>query len=585
MSEPPTSEPAGVNGEPTAETTVAAGETTVDIKPRSRDVTDGYERAPARAMLRAIGMTDDDWDKAQVGVCSSWNEVTPCNMPLDRLAKRSKQGVRDAGAFPIEFTTIAVSDGISMGHEGMRASLVSREVIADSVETVMHAERLDALVTLAGCDKSLPGMLMAAARLNVPSVFVYGGSILPGHHNGRALDIVSVFEAVGAHAAGTLDDAGLDAIERNACPTEGSCAGMFTANTMASVAEALGMSLPGSASAPAVDRRRDDDAYAAGQAVVGLLRAGIRPRQIMTKQAFENAIAVVMALGGSTNAVLHLLAIAAEARVDLALDDFNRIAARVPHIADTKPGGTYHMADVDRIGGIPVVMRHLLDAGLLHGDCLTVTGRTVAENLAAIDPPAPDGEVIHPLDDPIHAVGGIAVLTGSLAPKGGVVKVAGITFDRFEGPARVFDGEDGAMEAILAGSIEPGTVVVIRYEGPKGGPGMREMLAVTGAMKGAGRGGDCALVTDGRFSGGTHGFCIGHVAPEAVDGGPIALVADGDRIAIDVDAKTIDLLVDAPELARRRGEWKLPEPRYTSGVLAKYARLASGAERGAITEA
>jgi dihydroxy-acid dehydratase len=570
MPEPPTSDPS---------------ESPVDIKPRSREVTDGYERAPARAMLRAIGMTDADWGKAQVGVCSSWNEVTPCNMPLGRLAKRSKDGVRDAGAFPIEFTTIAVSDGISMGHEGMRASLVSREVIADSVETVMHAERLDALVTFAGCDKSLPGMLMAAARLNVPSVFVYGGSILPGHHNGEALDIVSVFEAVGAHAAGSLDDAGLDAIERNACPTEGACAGMFTANTMASVAEALGMSLPGGASAPAVDRRRDDEAYAAGKAVVELLKAGIRPRQILTREAFENAIAVTMALGGSTNAVLHLLAIAAEARVDLALDDFNRVAARVPHLADTKPGGKYHMADLDRIGGVPVVMRHLLEAGLLHGDCLTVTGRTVAENLAAIDPPAPDGAVVHPLDDPIHVIGGIAVLRGSLAPNGAVVKVAGITFDRFAGTARVFDGEDGAMEAILAGSIVPGTVVVIRYEGPKGGPGMREMLAVTGAMKGAGRGGDCALVTDGRFSGGTHGFCVGHVAPEAVDGGPIALVADGDRIVIDVESKSIDLDVPADVLARRRGEWKLPEPRYTSGVLAKYARLASGAERGAITEA
>jgi dihydroxy-acid dehydratase len=565
--------------------TPGTGESPVDIKHRSREVTEGFERAPARAMLRAIGMTDDDWGKPQVGVCSSWNEVTPCNLPLDRLAKRSKEGVRAAGGFPIEFTTIAVSDGISMGHEGMRASLVSREVIADSVETVMHAERLDALITFAGCDKSLPGMLMAAARLNVPSVFVYGGSILPGQHNGRALDIVSVFEAVGAYAAGTLDDATLGAIERNACPTEGSCAGMFTANTMASVAEALGMSLPGSASPPAVDRRRDDVAYASGQAVVRLLEAGIRPRQILTKPAFENAIAVVMALGGSTNAVLHLLAIAAEAQVDLALDSFNRVAARVPHIADTKPAGRYHMSDVDRIGGVPVVMRHLLEAGLLDGDCLTVTGRTLAQNLAEIDPPAPDGEVIHPLGDPIHAMGGIVVLTGSLAPKGAVVKVAGMTSDRFDGTARVFDGEDGAMDAILAGSIRPGTVVVIRYEGPRGGPGMREMLAVTGAMKGAGRGGDCALVTDGRFSGGTHGFCVGHVAPEAVDGGPIALVADGDRIVIDVESKAIDLAVDHAELARRRAQWKLPEPRYTSGVLAKYARLASGAERGAITEA
>ncbi len=560
-------------------------ESPVDIKPRSREVTDGFERAPARAMLRAIGMTDDDWDKPQVAVASSWNEVTPCNLPLDRLAKRAKEGVRASGGFPIEFTTIAVSDGISMGHEGMRASLVSREVIADSVETVMHAERLDALVTFAGCDKSLPGMLMAAARVNVPSVFVYGGSILPGHHNGRALDITSVFEAVGARAAGTMSDDELSAIEHNACPTEGSCAGMFTANTMASVAEALGMSLPGSASAPAVDRRRDDDAYAAGTAVVELLRQGIRPRHILTKQAFENAIAVVMALGGSTNAVLHLLAIAAEARVELALDDFNRVAARVPHIADTKPGGKYHMSDIDRIGGVPVVMAHLLDAGLLHGDCLTVTGKTMAENLRDIEPPAPDGEVIHRLDYPIHEIGGIAVLGGSLAPKGAVVKVAGITFDRFEGPARVFDGEDGAMEAILAGSIEPGTVVVIRYEGPKGGPGMREMLAVTGAMKGAGRGGDCALVTDGRFSGGTHGFCVGHVAPEAVDGGPIAAVQDGDRIRIDVKAKQIDLLLAPDEVAKRLAAWKPLEPRYTSGVLAKYARLATGAERGAITEA
>jgi dihydroxy-acid dehydratase len=555
------------------------------MKHRSSEVTEGFERAPARAMLRAIGMHDDDFGKAQVAVASSWNEVTPCNMPLDRLAKRAKDGVRAAGAYPIEFTTIAVSDGISMGHEGMRASLVSREVIADSVETMVHAERLDALVTFAGCDKSLPGMLMAAARLNVPSVFVYGGTILPGHHNGQALDIVSVFEAVGAHAAGTMDAAELDAIERSACPTEGSCAGMFTANTMASVAEAIGMSLPGSASAPAVDRRRDDYAYASGEAVVRLLEAGIRPRQIMTREAFENAIAVVMALGGSTNAVLHLLAIAYEARVELALDDFNRVAARVPHIADTKPAGTYHMTDLDAAGGVPMVMKHLLDAGLLHGDCLTVTGRTIAENLEAIDPPAPDGKVVHPLDAPIHAVGGIAVLQGSLAPKGAVVKVAGITFSRFEGTAAVFDGEDGAMDAILGGRVQPGTCVVIRYEGPKGGPGMREMLAVTGAMKGAGRGGDCALLTDGRFSGGTHGFCVGHVAPEAVDGGPIALVRDGDRIVIDVDAHTVDLVVDDAELARRRTELKHPEPRYTSGVLAKYARLAQGAERGAITEA
>jgi dihydroxy-acid dehydratase len=560
-------------------------ETTVDIKSRSRAVTDGMERAPARAMLRAIGMTDDDWGKAQIGVASSWNEVTPCNMPLDRLAKRSKVGVRDAGGYPIEFVTVAVSDGISMGHEGMRASLVSREVIADSVETVMHAERLDGLLTFAGCDKSLPGMLMAAARVNVPSVFLYGGSILPGQHNGQALDIVSVFEAVGARAAGNIEQSELDAIERNACPGEGACAGMFTANTMASISEALGMSLPGSASAPAVDRRRDDLAYASGVAVMNLIEKGIRPRQILTREAFENAIAVTMALGGSTNAVLHLLAIAYEAEVELDLSVFNEIAAKVPHIADTKPHGKYHMVDIDRIGGVPVVMRHLLEEGLLHGDCLTVTGKTIAENLAELDPPEPDGDVVHRVSEPIHDIGGIAVLSGSLAPNGAVLKVAGIDFTEFEGPARVFDGEEGAMDAVLAGRIRAGDIVVIRYEGPKGGPGMREMLAITGAMKGAGRGGDAALITDGRFSGGTHGFCIGHVAPEAVDGGPIALVHEGDRIRIDVRAHTIDLLVDAEELEERRRGLKHPEPRYTKGVLAKYARLATGAEKGAVTEA
>ena len=556
-----------------------------DLKIRSHEVTDGPERAPARAMLRAIGMSDADWDKPQVGVASSWNEVTPCNLPLDRLAKRAKQGVRDAGGFPVEFMTIAVSDGISMGHEGMRASLVSREVIADSVETMMHAERFDALVTFAGCDKSLPGMLMAAARLNLPSVFLYGGSILPGRGaNAEALDIVSVFEAVGARAAGKLTDEELSLIERRACPTEGSCAGMFTANTMASAAEAIGMALPGSSSAPAVERRRDDYAYESGRAVVRLLELGTRPRQIMTKEAFENAISVVMALGGSTNAVLHLLAIAHEAEVDLALDDFDRIGRRVPHLADTKPHGRYHMVDVDRVGGIPVVMKELLDAGLLHGDCLTVTGRSVADNLAELAPPAPDGEVIHGLDRPIHVDGGLAILRGSLAPEGAVVKVAGLDFDRFEGSARVFDGEQAALSTILAGGIQPGTVVVIRYEGPKGGPGMREMLAVTGAMKGAGRGADCALVTDGRFSGGTHGFCIGHVAPEAVDAGPIAFVADGDRVVIDVPARSIDLAVEPAELAKRRAGWKPPEPRYRHGVLAKYARLVAGAERGAVTE-
>jgi dihydroxy-acid dehydratase len=556
-----------------------------DMKSRSHEVTDGMERAPARAMLRAVGMTDSDWGRAQVGVASSWNEVTPCNLPLDRLAKRAKEGVRDAGGFPLEFVTIAISDGISMGHEGMRGSLVSREIIADSVECVMHSERLDALVTFAGCDKSLPGMLMAAARLNVPSVFLYGGSILPGHYKDQALDVVSVFEAVGACAAGTITENELGEIERRACPTEGACAGMFTANTMASVSEALGMALPGSAAPPAVDRRRDDFAYESGRAVMHLLELDLRPRRIMTKEAFENAIAIVMALGGSTNAVLHLLAIAHEARVDLELDDFNRVGARVAHLADMKPHGRFHMTDLDGVGGVPVVTKMLLDAGLLHGDCLTVTGKTVAENIAGLDPPGPDGQVVRPIDRPIHALGGIAVLHGSLAPKGAVVKVAGMDELRFEGAARVFDGEDAAMDAILAGRIQPGDVVVIRYEGPKGGPGMREMLAVTGAMKGAGRGGDAALITDGRFSGGTHGFCVGHVAPEAVDGGPIAFVADGDRIVIDAITHRIELDVDTAEVDRRRADWKVPEARYPSGFLAKYARLAQGAEKGAITNA
>jgi dihydroxy-acid dehydratase len=536
-------------------------------------------------MLRAVGMTDGDFDKPQVGVASTWNEVTPCNLPLARLAQRAKDGVRAAGGFPFEFVSISVSDGISMGHEGMHASLVSREIIADSVEAVMHAERFDAFVGLAGCDKSLPGMLMAAARLDLPMVFVYGGTILPGRLGNRALDVVSVFEAVGARAAGTIDDEELNAIERNACPTEGSCAGMFTANTMASVAEALGMALPAGASAPAVDRRRDDLAFASGRAVITLLEQGIRPRQILTKQAFENAIATVMALGGSTNAVLHLLAIANEARVELHLDDFSRIGRKVPHLADMKPHGRFHMTDLDRIGGVPVVLRELLEAGLIHGDCLTVTGRTMAENLAELDPAAPDGSVVRRFGEPIHPDGGIAVLHGSLAPEGAVVKVAGIDGElAFAGTARVFDGEGAAMDAILAGAITPGTVVVIRYEGPKGGPGMREMLAVTGAMTGAGRGGDCALVTDGRFSGGTQGFCIGHVAPEAAVGGPIGLVHDGDEIALDAHEGRLDVLVDPAELERRRDGWKPPSPRYPTGVLAKYARLVVGAERGAITE-
>ena len=560
-------------------------ETTVDIKPRSRDVTDGIQKAASRAMLRAVGLTDDDWEKPQVGIASSWNEITPCNMSIRRLTAAAKEGVRAAGGVALEFGTITVSDGISMGHEGMRASLVSREVIADSVETVMHGERLDGLVATGGCDKSMPGMMMAIARLNLPAVFVYNGSTLPGYVDGKAIDITSVFEAIGACAAGTITEEELGEIERHACPGEGACGGMFTANTMSSIGEALGLSLPGSASAPAIDPRREVDARLAGEAVVNMLRLGIRPSDILTKKAFENAIALANALGGSTNAVLHLLAIANEAGVDLNLGDFNRIAARVPHIADMKPGGKFHMTDLDRIGGVPVVLKMLLDAGLLHGDAMTVTGKTMAENLAEINPPDPDGVVVHPLSAPINVEGGLLILTGSLAPKGSVVKVAGLTPEQrlFEGTARVFDDEDGAMAAIMAGEIQSNTVLVIRYEGPKGGPGMREMLAITGAMKGAGRGYDCALITDGRFSGGTWGFCIGHVAPEAVDGGPIAFVRDGDKIKIDVANFGLDLLVDEAELAQRREGWKPNPPRYTSGVLGKYAKLAQGAEKGAIT--
>lgn len=564
---------------------ISADGTPVDIKPRSRDVTDGIQKAASRAMLRAVGLTDDDWEKPQIGIASSWNEITPCNMSIRRLTAAAKEGVRAAGGVGLEFGTITVSDGISMGHEGMRASLVSREVIADSVETVIHAERLDGLLATGGCDKSMPGMMMAMARLNLPSVFVYNGSTLPGYLNGQALDITSVFEAIGACAAGSITPEELSAIERNACPGEGACGGMFTANTMSSIGEALGISMPGSASAPAVDRRREDDARLAGAAVVNMLKLGIRPRDIMTKKAFENAIAVANALGGSTNAVLHLLAIANEAGVDLDLEDFNRIAARVPHIADMKPGGKFHMTDLDRVGGVPVVLRHLLEAGLLHGDVLTVTGKTMAENLADINPPRPDGVVVYPLDQAINAEGGLNILSGSLAPNGSVVKVAGLSKEQrtFEGVARVFDGEDGAMAEVMAGKIEAGTVIVIRYEGPKGGPGMREMLAITGALKGVGRGHDCALITDGRFSGGTWGFCIGHVAPEAVDGGPIAFVQDGDRIRIDVPSLSLDLLVDEAELAKRREGWVPNPPRYTSGVLGKYARLAQGADKGAIT--
>ncbi|AFA73514.1 dihydroxy-acid dehydratase IlvD [Gordonia polyisoprenivorans VH2] len=561
----------------------------VDIKPRSRDVTDGLERTAARGMLRAVGMGDDDWVKPQIGVGSSWNEITPCNLSLDRLATAVKEGVFSAGGYPLQFGTISVSDGISMGHEGMHFSLVSREVIADSVETVMSAERLDGSVLLAGCDKSLPGMLMAAARLDLANVFLYAGSTLPGYAtladgSEHQVTIIDAFEAVGACARGLMSRADVDTIERAICPGEGACGGMYTANTMAAVAEALGMSLPGSAAPPAPDRRRDEFARKSGVAVVKLLRRGITARDVMTREAFENAIAVVMALGGSTNAVLHLLAIAHEADVELALDDFARIGSRVPHLADVKPFGRHVMTDVDRIGGLPVVMKALLDAGLMHGDCLTVTGATMAENLAHIAPPDPDGKVLRALDSPIHPTGGITILNGSLAPGGAVVKSAGFDSDVFEGVARVFDRERAAMDALEDGTITAGDVVVIRYEGPKGGPGMREMLAITGAIKGAGLGKDVLLMTDGRFSGGTTGLCVGHVAPEAVDGGPIALVRDGDRIRLDVGSGTLDLLVDTDELAARAETFSPLPPRYTRGVLAKYAKLVTSASRGAICE-
>jgi len=551
-------------------------------KIHSQDVTEGSSKAGARAMLRAVGLTEDDFAKPQIGVVSAGNEVTPCNLSGPRLSRSAKQGVRDLGGVGLVFSTIAVSDGIAMGHEGMRASLVSREVIADSVELVMHAERFDGMVTIAGCDKSLPGMLMAAARTNLPSVFLYGGSSLPGRWRGKDISIVDVFEGIGAFSEGTLSKEELLEIERNACPGEGSCAGMFTANTMASVGEAIGMSLPGSATVPASDPRLDEFATASGRAVMRLLDADIRPRQIMTRPAFENAITAVMALGGSTNAVLHLLAIAHEAKVDLTLEDFDRISRRTPHIGDLKPFGRYHMVDLDRIGGMPVVLKVLLDAGLLAGGVLTATGSTMEENLADVEIPVTQ-DVLAPAHRPLATEGGIAILRGSLAPEGAVVKVAGIDFDTFEGPARVFEGEQDALDALFKHRIKHGDVVVIRTEGPKGGPGMREMLQITAAIKGAGLGKDVMLITDGRFSGGTTGLCIGHVAPESEEGGPLALVEEGDHVRVDIPGRTLDLLVDEATLARRLEHWTPRSPRYPTGALAKYARLVGSAGKGAVT--
>jgi dihydroxy-acid dehydratase len=552
------------------------------MKPRSHVVTDGMERAPQRGMLRAVGMGDEDWVKPQIGIASSWNEITPCNLSLDRLAKASKQGVFDAGGFPMQFGTISVSDGISMGHEGMHFSLVSREVIADSVETVMQAERFDGMVTFAGCDKSLPGMMMAAARIDVASVFVYAGSTLPGQVDGNDVTIIDAFEAVGACARGLITKERVDQIERAICPGEGACGGMYTANTMATVGEAIGLSLPGSAAPPAVDRRRDAFAVQSGAAVVNMIKMGLTTRDILTKRAFENAITAVMAVGGSTNAVLHLLAIAHEAEVDLSLDDFHRIGSRVPLLGDLKPFGRYVMTDMDRVGGVPVILKALLDAGLLHGDVMTVTGKTMAENLAGINPPDVDGDILHAVATPLSTDVGITILGGSLATDGAVCKTAGIGIESFEGPARVFEREQAAMAALENGTIQAGDVVVIRYEGPKGGPGMREMLMITGAIKGAGLGKSTLLLTDGRFSGGSTGLCVGHVAPEAVDGGPIAFIKDGDRVRIDIKARTLDLLVDPAELEARKVGWKPLSHKFTRGVLAKYSKTVGSASKGAV---
>ncbi len=549
-------------------------------RPRSGPLTTGPSRAAARAMLRAVGLSEEDLERPQVAVASSWNEVTPCNVHLNGLAAAAKEGVRQAGAVPLEFGTIAVSDGISMGSEGMKASLVSREVIADSVELMVEAEQFDALVTIAGCDKSLPGMLMACGRLDIPSIFLYGGTILPGWVHGKSITIQDVFEAVGEHSAGTLSDEGLLAVERAACPGAGSCAGMYTANTMSMCAEALGMTLPSEASAPAVSAERTDLARRTGAAVVAALAAGLRPSQIMTRTAFLNAATLVMATAGSTNAVLHLLAIAHELGVELTLDDFDEVSRRTPVIASMRPSGLYVMSELDRVGGVPVIMKELLSAGLIDGAAMTVNGKTVGDNVAdAFDP---DGSVVRPVKDPFKPDGGLAVLRGSLAPNGAVVKTPGIETLRFEGRARVFEREEDCFAAVTAGQVSKGDALVIRYEGPRGGPGMREMLAVTAAIKGAGLGKDVMLLTDGRFSGATFGACVGHVAPEAWDCGPIALVADGDPIVLDVVERRLELGVAETELARRRAAWKRPEPNYTTGAMAKYAALVSGADRGAV---
>ena len=550
----------------------------------SRNVVEGTARAPHRAMYKAMGLTDDDLSKSFIGVCHTGNEATPCNIHLPSLAQKAKQGVTDGGATPREFSTIAVSDGIAMGHEGMKSSLISREVIADSIELMVRAHQYDAIVGIAGCDKSLPGTMMAMARLNLPSVFVYGGTIMPGMLNGEELTVVDVYEAVGSYDAGKISLEELKNIEDVACPNAGSCGGMFTANTMASISEAIGLALPGSASPPAEDDRREKIVYDTGLTCANLLKSGIKPLEILTFEAFENAITMLNAVGGSTNGILHLLALSHEAGIKLTYDDFERIRKKTPHLADMKPGGSYVMNSLDKIGGIPFVLKKLLDKNLIHGDTLTVTGKTLQENINEFSmPDAPEQQIVRSAETPIHNVGTALILKGTLAPDGAVIKTAGVEMTEFTGVAKVFDREELAFDAVAKGEIEEGDVVVIRYEGPKGGPGMREMLATTAALVGQGLGKKVAMVTDGRFSGGTRGFMVGHVAPEAFVGGPIALIKDGDKISISTDSNSIDLHVSEDELQKRKQEWKKPTPNYQSGALAKYASLVGSAADGAIT--
>ncbi len=549
----------------------------------SRNVVEGTARAPHRAMYKAMGLTDSDLDKPFVGVCHTGNEATPCNIHLSQLAIKAKEGVVDGGATPREFSTIAVSDGIAMGHEGMKSSLVSREVIADSIELMVRAHQYDALVGIAGCDKSLPGTMMAMARLNLPSVFVYGGTIMPGILNGKELTVVDVYEAVGAYDAGNLSLEELKNIENAACPSAGSCGGMFTANTMASISEAIGLALPGSASPPAEDDRREKMVYETGKACVNLLEQNIKPSEILTFEAFENAITMLNAIGGSTNGILHLLALSNEVGIKLTYDDFERVRKKTPHLADMKPGGNYVMNSLDKIGGIPFVLKKLLDKGLIHENCITVTGKTIRENLTSMNIPEIEQQIVRSIDNPIHSVGTAVILKGSLAPDGAVIKTAGVEMTKFTGKAKVFEREEYAFDAVSRGEIDEGQVIVIRYEGPKGGPGMREMLATTAALVGQGLGKKVAMVTDGRFSGGTRGFMVGHVAPEAYVGGPIALIKNNDEITIDTETNVVDLHVSTEELEKRRKEWTPPKPNYVSGVLAKYASLVGSAAQGAIT--